>query len=88
MALVCSPEGWIDIDCSPEGLARYRLQLAGIEDKLYSGVSSVSDRSRSVSYHNPNYLEAMARRLRWRLAYCAGCRRASRLSYTPLIKAL
>ena len=77
------------VDCSPEAQARYRRQLDELEARLYSGVSSVSDRSRSVGYHNPDYLRVLANELRDKLAFCAGCRlRVSRISYTPLVKGL
>jgi hypothetical protein len=77
------------IDCSPEAQAEYRRQLTELNAKLNSGVSSVSDRSRSVGYHNPDFLLKAIHRLEDKLAYCTtGGQRASRLSYNPLVKGL
>ena len=77
------------VDCSPEAQALRQRQLDELKAKLYSGVSSVSDRSRSVGYHNPDYLRQLANELRDKLAFCAGCRlRVSCISYTPLVKGL
>ena len=77
------------IDCSPEAQDLRRRQLAELKAKLYSGVSSVSDRSRSVGYHNPDFLLRAINRLEGELAACTvGFRRPSRLAYVPLIKDL
>ncbi len=77
------------VDCSPEAQALRQRQLDELKAKLYSGVSSVSDRSRSVGYHNPDYLLKAIGRLEDELAYCTvGFRRTSRVSYAPLVKGL
>jgi hypothetical protein len=76
------------IDCSPEAQERRKHQLAELEAKRYSGVSSVSDRSRSVGY-DQTVIEAGINRLRHELAMCApGFRRVSRITYNPLAKGL
>jgi hypothetical protein len=78
-------------DCSKEAQAARRRQLADLEAKLYSGVSSVSDRSRSVSYHNTELLIPLINRLRNEIAFCIlgfWPRSRRRVFHLPLVKGL
>lgn len=64
----CAP-----IDCSPEAQDQRRDLLKGLYDKLYSGVQSVSDRSRSVSYHDSTTLRKLINALTQEMQLCGGC---------------
>jgi len=46
----CRPGLPIWLDCSPEAQAERKRRLAELWAKLFSGVRSVSDRGRSVTY--------------------------------------
>jgi hypothetical protein len=78
-------------DCSKEAQAARKQQRAELEAKLYSGNSSVSDRSRSVSMHSPEMLISLIDRLNDEIAYCIlgfWPRRHRRAFYLPLVKGL
>jgi hypothetical protein len=78
----------MSIDCSLAAQNERRKQLAALRAKLFGGVQSISDRSRSVGYHGPDALMAGIRQLERELDYCDGVARTSRLSYVPLTKGL
>jgi hypothetical protein len=75
------------LDCSLEAQDQRRRLLKELIDKRYSGVQSVSDRSRSVSYQDPTTLNRLIRSLRDELAYCDGTyQRPRRFVYLPYDK--
>jgi hypothetical protein len=63
----------VPIDCSPEAQEDRRKWLKDLYGKLYTGVQSISDRSRSVSYHSGNDLWKLINALQGEIALCAGC---------------
>lgn len=74
------------MDCTPETQAERRRQLVRLKAKRYSGVQSVSDRSRSVSYLNGEAMDQAIAKLEREIARCDGCAAPRRLLYVPLIK--
>jgi hypothetical protein len=60
------------LSCSPADQERRELKLKELEDRLYSGVSSVSDRSRSVNYQSPEELRRIIKGLRKDYDFCNG----------------
>jgi hypothetical protein len=78
------------LDCSPEAQEDRRKYLKDLLGKVYSGVQSISDRSRSVTYHDGNSLWRLINGLRDEIALCGGCasRRAvaRRIFYQPYNK--
>lgn len=74
------------IDCSIQAQDERRASLARLRAKLNSGLTSVSDRSRSVGYANSTALIVAIERLEREQAFCAGTPRVRRLSYVPLMK--
>lgn len=87
MSAATNPNPCIPIDCSPLAQDERWKQLRELMGKLYSGVQSVSDRSRSVTYHDSNTLRKLINGLQQEIALCAGCsgRRsmARRIFYVP-----
>jgi hypothetical protein len=73
MSGVVYPDGCTPIDCSPEAQADRWEKLKGLRDKLYSGVQSISDRSRSVSYYDGVSLRKLISALENEMALCSGC---------------
>jgi hypothetical protein len=78
------------LDCSEDAQARRRQQLAELEAKIFSGVQSVSDRSRSVSYRDLAALWPLRALLLRQIAQCEGCLfgRSRIYAALPLTKAL
>jgi hypothetical protein len=58
------------IDCSIAAQDKRRQLLKDLMEKRYSGVSSISDRSRSVTYHDSGTLSALIRDLQQEIAFC------------------
>ena len=83
----CLPFG---LDCSPEAQDARKRQLDALMAKLRSGVTSVSDRGRSVSYANYNAMLPLLLQLRQEIQACETgiWPRARRLSYIDLVKGL
>jgi hypothetical protein len=63
----------LPFDCSPAAQDDRRNKLKDLYDRLYSGVTSVSDRSRSVTYHDTTTLQKLINGLQQQIALCAGC---------------
>jgi len=75
------------IDCRPETRRERQAQIRDLRAKIASGVQSVSDRGRSVSYTNAQWLMGVLDRLENEEAYCMG-QRQCRVFYTPMHKGL
>jgi hypothetical protein len=60
------------IDCSIEAQDQRRQLLKDLMAKRYSGVQSVSDRSRSVTYQSPGDLSRLIKNLQQEIDYCDG----------------
>ena len=78
------------LDCSDDAQAERRRQLAALLAKMRSGVSSVSDRGRSVTYQNNANLWLLLLQLRNEIDACDLGRWPGRrsLSYIDLVKGL
>jgi hypothetical protein len=78
------------LDCSPPAQEARIKQLADLMAKAATGVSSVSDRGRSVSYRSPADMQMQIFRLRDEIAGCATgvWRGVRRLSYVDQVKGL
>jgi hypothetical protein len=78
------------LDCSPEAQDARKRALQSLAAKANSGVSSVADRGRSVSYRAPADMEQQLNRLKQEYVACAtGVWPGRRsLSYIDLIKGL
>jgi hypothetical protein len=89
-ARCCSRCVALGLDCSDEAQALRRRQLQDLMAKLNSGVTSVSDRGRSVSYANYTALFPLLRQLRREIAACelGYWPREQRLSYIDYVKGL
>jgi hypothetical protein len=75
--------------CSPEEQEKRRELLDGLKQKRYSGVASVSDRSRSVSYQDPASILKAIKALEDEIAICDGTyvhRQRSRIRFAPYNK--
>jgi len=83
----CLPPG---LDCSEEAQAARRRQLAALIAKLTSGVSSISDRGRSVSYRDLNAMRPLIALLQAQITACETgvWPRTRRLGYVDQIKGL
>jgi hypothetical protein len=78
------------LDCSPEAQAARLRQLQALQAKAYSGVSSIADRGRSVSYRDYAAMEPLIEQLQMEINACATGvwpRRRS-LSYIDQVKGL
>jgi hypothetical protein len=60
------------LDCSIQAQDKRREMLQALVEKRYSGVQSVSDRSRSVTYHDPVSLAKAINQLQREIDYCDG----------------
>ena len=60
------------LDCSVDMQDKRREMLRDLIEKRYSGVQSVSDRSRSVSYHDPVMLSRLINALQREIDACDG----------------
>jgi hypothetical protein len=58
------------IDCSIQAQDDRRRMLKELLEKRYSGVSSISDRSRSVNYQSPGDLARLIKSLQQEIDYC------------------
>lgn len=58
------------IDCSPAAQARRWQALQELEARLFSGVQSVSDRNRQVSFMSPKDIAAQINLLRSQMNFC------------------
>jgi len=76
------------LDCSDEAQDERKRQLAELMAKRRSGVRSVADRGRSVSYGSPDELKAIIAQLQNEIGLCAGWRRPPRLGYVDQNKGL
>jgi hypothetical protein len=77
------------LDCSEAAQDDRKRRLTQLLAKATSGVSSISDRGRSVAYQSPAALKALADDLKKEIAMCDGTYRgARRLSYIDQIKGL
>jgi len=76
------------LDCSPEAQDARRKQLQALMAKAYSGVSSVADRGRSVSYRDYAAMEPLIAQLQKEIVACETGRWGGRrsLSYIDLVK--
>lgn len=80
------------VDCSPLSQAARAALLAELRGQLYGGVSSVSDRGRSVSFRSQAEIVAAIQGLNNEMAFCetgvwpAGSR--GRLFHVPQVKGL
>jgi hypothetical protein len=63
----------LPLDCSPEAQEDRRKWLKDLLGKVYSGVQSISDRSRSVTYHDGRSMWQLINALRNEIAQCSGC---------------
>jgi hypothetical protein len=75
------------VDCSPAAREKRRQQIARLEDQMYSGTSSISDRSKSVSFVSPDVQAKLRADLLAEEAVCDG-RKIRRFYYFPLVKNL
>jgi hypothetical protein len=77
----------LPIDCSIQAQEDRWKKLKDLMDRLYSGVTSVSDRSRSVTYHDTTTLRKLINALQQEYSFCAGCtsrrQMARRIFYVP-----
>lgn len=82
------PPSWLD--CSPEAQDERKRALRALMAKAYSGVSSIADRGRSVSYRDLNAMEPLIDDLRREIVACeTGVWRGRRsLSYIDYVKGL
>lgn len=78
----------MSIDCTVAAQEERKARLKELRAKLYSGVQSVSDRSRSVGYHNDTALAASIARLEREADFCDGVRPRRRLFHIPMVKGL
>jgi hypothetical protein len=81
----------IGVDCSDDANARRDELLDRLIAQLYGGVTSVSDRGRSVSYADATKLIPLINQLKREQAFClTGIMPASgrRYFYVPLVKCL
>ena len=78
----------MSIDCSVAAIADRKKRLEALRAKLFAGVQSVSDRSRSVGYFNDTALAALIARLEREEDYCNGVQPRRRLYHTPMVKGL
>jgi len=78
------PPHFPTVDCSLEAMQARAARINAIKDKLISGVSSVGDRGRSVSYAHTTLLAMMKEEQRDQ-DFCMG-RRPMRMVYLPLCK--
>lgn len=78
------------LDCSEQAQAERRAQLVALMAKVRSGVTSIADRGRSVSYQNFATLGPILRNLRNEIDACelGYWPRGRRISYIDLIKGL
>jgi hypothetical protein len=60
------------IDCAPVEQEKRREMLKDLREKRYSGVQSISDRSRSVTYRDPAALNKLITALEQEIALCDG----------------
>jgi hypothetical protein len=72
--------------CTPADQERRKDKIRELEDRLYSGVSSVADRSRSVNYLSPDELRRILKGLRNDYDFCAGqyAGRGRRVAYSSV----
>jgi hypothetical protein len=71
------------LDCSPAEQDKRRQMLEELRGKKFSGVASISDRSRSVNYHDPVQLTKLIRALETEMALCDGTYRRGRRIWSP-----
>jgi hypothetical protein len=86
MSATQTPDTSKGIDCSPAWQEHRRQMLKDLVEKRYSGVQSLTDRSRSVTYVSPEELNRLIRGLEDEIALCDGTlsRRAhGRRIFTP-----
>jgi hypothetical protein len=60
------------VDCSPAARQERQDQIKALREKIYSGVQSISDRSRSVSYSTGKDLMALLAMLQAEEDVCDG----------------
>jgi hypothetical protein len=60
------------LDCSVQAQDKRREMLRDLIEKRYSGVQSVSDRSRSVTYQDPVMLNRLINALQREIDLCDG----------------
>jgi len=72
--------------CNPEARAQRQQQIADLRAKIASGITSVADRGRSVSYNNPQWMWNILQSLEAEEDYCDGVRRGMRMIYVPMCR--
>jgi hypothetical protein len=78
----------MSVDCSIEAQADRKARLEALRAKLFSGMQSVSDRSRSIGYFNDTALAALIARLEREQDVCNGVSPRRRLYHVPMVKGL
>jgi hypothetical protein len=77
----------MSIDCSLQAQEDRKQQLRDLLAKRNSGVQSVSDRSRSVTYQSPGVLNELIRAVKRDIDYCeGGGQRPRRVIFLPYSK--